>query len=111
MAKPPTESSGPSSSGQSDLSQSVREAAASTLNQARQAIDQYMREANRRYGAMESSVEAAQSGRREINRNAIDFAEKNVHATAQELIASHRAPGWVWSLERSRFGNTPQQRV
>src|SRR3954451_11856039 len=78
MAKPPTESSGPSSSGQSDLSQSVREAAASTLNQARQAIDQYMREANRRYGAMESSVEAAQSGRREINRNAIDFAEKNV---------------------------------
>jgi hypothetical protein len=53
MAKPPTESSGPSSSGQSDLSQSVREAAESTLNQARQAIGQYMREGKpslRRYG-------------------------------------------------------------
>jgi phasin len=89
MAKQPNESSRPSSgSGQSDLSQSVREAAESTLTQARQAVD-YMREAHRLYGAMESSVEAAQSGRRAINRKAIDFAEKNVHATfdfAQQLV-------------------------
>src|SRR3954471_24511693 len=89
MAKQPTATSGSPSSGQSDLSQSVREAAESTLTQARQAVDQYMREAHRLYGAMESSVEATQSGRRAINRKAIDFAEMNVHATfdfAQQLV-------------------------
>ena len=90
MAKQPNESFRPSSgSGQSDLSQSVREAAESTLTQARQAVDQYMREAHRLYGAMESSVEATQSGRRAINGKAIDFAEMNVHATfdfAQQLV-------------------------
>jgi phasin len=90
MAKQPTESSGsPSGSGQSDLSQSVRQAAESTLTQAKQAVDQYLREANRLYGAMESSVEAAQSGRREVNRRAISFAETNVNAAfdfAQQLV-------------------------
>ena len=90
MAKQPTESSGsPSGSGPSDLSQNVREAAESTLTQARQAVDQYMREAHRIYGAVEASAEAARSGRREINRKAIDFAEKNVHPTfdfAQQLV-------------------------
>lgn len=48
-----------------------------------------MREAHRLYGAMESSVEATQSGRRAINGKAIDFAEMNVHATfdfAQQLV-------------------------
>ena len=90
MAKQPTQSSGsPGSGTQSDLSQNVREAAESTLTQARQAVDQYMREAHRIYGAVEASAEAARSGRREINRKAIDFAEKNVHATfdfAQQLV-------------------------
>src|SRR5690242_18559851 len=94
MAKQPTGSSGsPSSSGPSDLSQNVREAAESTLTQARQAVDQYMREAHRIYGAVEASSEAARSGRREINRKAIDFAEKNVHATfdfAQQLAPRTR---------------------
>ena len=53
MAKQPTESSGsPSGSGPSDLSQSVREAADSTLTRARQAVDQYMREAHRIYGTL-----------------------------------------------------------
>ena len=90
MAKQSTGSSGsPSSSGPSGLSKSVREAADSTLTQARQAVDQYMGEAHRLYGAVEASAEAAQSGRLEINRKAIDFAEKNVHATfdcAQQLV-------------------------
>ena len=59
------------------------------MSQARQAVDQYMREATRLYGAVEASAEAAQSGAREINRKAIGFAEKNVNAAfdfAQQLV-------------------------
>jgi len=69
MAKQPTESSGSSgsgassgTSGKSDPAQGVRQAAESTLSQAKQAVDQDIREASRLYGAMESSFEAAQSG-------------------------------------------------
>jgi len=92
MPKQPTEamSSDPSgSSGKSDPAQSVRQAAENTLSQARQAVDQYIREASRMHGAMESSAEAAQSRARELNRKAIGFAEKNVNAAfdfAQQLV-------------------------
>ena len=95
MAKQPTGSSGGSgggasgAGGKSDPAQGVRQAAENTLSQARQAVDQYIREATRLYGAMESSMEAAQSGTREINRKAIGFAETNVNAAfdfAQQLV-------------------------
>jgi len=92
MAKQPSGSSGggmDAGGGRSDPAQSVRQTAENTLSQARQAVDQYMREATRLYGAVEASAEAAQSGAREINRKAIDFAEKNVNATfdfAQRLV-------------------------
>ena len=84
MAKQPSGSSGgrmDAGGSQPDPAQSVRQAAENTLSQARQAVDQYMREATRLYGAVEASAEAAQSGAREINRKALGFAEKNVHAT------------------------------
>ena len=92
MAKQPSGSSGgrmDAGGSQPDPAQSVRQAAENTLSQARQAVDQYMREATRLYGAVEASAEAAQSGAREINRKALGFAEKNVHATfdfAQRLV-------------------------
>ena len=95
MAKQPTGSSGVSGSGSSgasgkpDPAQNVRQAAETTLSQAKQAVDQYMREATRLYGAVEASAEAAQSGAREINRKAIGFAETNVNAAfdfAQRLV-------------------------
>ena len=73
----------------SDVAQNMRQAAESTLSQAKQAMDRYMREATRMYGAMESSVETTQAGARDINRKAIDFAEANVKATldfAQQLV-------------------------
>jgi phasin len=94
MAKQPSESTGSgasSSGGKSDPAQGVRQAAESTLAQAKQAVDQYIQEASRLYGAMESSMEAAQSGTREINRKAIGFAEKNVNAAfdfAQQLVCA-----------------------
>src|SRR3954454_21392441 len=77
--------------GKSDPAQGVRQAAENTLSQAKQAVDQYMREATRLYGAMEASADAAQSGTHEINRKAIGFAETNVNATfdfAQQLVRS-----------------------
>src|SRR3712207_9571966 len=64
-----------SGGGGSDPAQGVRQAAENMLSQAKQAVDQYMREATRLYGAAEASAEAAQSGTREINRKAIGFAE------------------------------------
>jgi phasin len=95
MAKQPTGSSDASSGrasgagGKSDPAQGVRQAAENTLSQARQAVDQYMREATRLHAAAEASADAAQSGTREINRKAIGFAEKNVNAAfdfAQQLV-------------------------
>ena len=89
-------------SAQPDLSQGVRQAAESTLTQAKQAVDQYMREANRLYGALEASADAAQSGRREINRKAIGFAEKNVNATfdfAQQMVRA-KDPKEIVSLQQ-----------
>src|SRR3954462_3909700 len=75
--------------GKSDPTQGVRQVAENTLSQARQAVDQYIREATRLYGALESSAEAAQSGARGINRKAIGLAETNVNAAfdfAQQLV-------------------------
>jgi hypothetical protein len=97
MAKQPTDAttSGSTGAGGADVAQNMRQAAESTLSQAKQAMDRYMREATRMYGAMESSVEAAQTGARDINRKAFDFREAfdfeetNVKATldfAQQLV-------------------------
>jgi phasin len=91
MAKQPSggSASAGASDGTSDPAQAIRQTAETTLAQAKQAVDKYMRETVRLYGAMESSMEAAQSGAREINRKAIGFAERNVSAAfdfAHELV-------------------------
>src|SRR3954447_20091258 len=95
MGKHPTGSSHASSGRESgaavksEPAQAVRQTPENTLSQARQAVDQYMREATRLYGTLEASADRAQSGTREINRKAIGFAETNVNATfdfAQQLV-------------------------
>jgi phasin len=91
MAKQPTDAttSGSTGAGGADVAQNMRQAAESTLSQAKQAMDRYIREATRMYGTMESSVETTQTGARDINRKAFDFAETNVKATldfAQQLV-------------------------
>ena len=58
MAKQPGGSSADASA-KPDPAQNIRQTAEATLAQAKQAVDQYMREAVRLYGAMELSVEAA----------------------------------------------------
>ena len=87
MAKQPTGSSDASrggaldTGGKADPAQGVRQAAENTLSRARKAVDQYMREATRLFGAMEASADFTQSGKHEINRQAIGFTETNVNAT------------------------------
>src|SRR5215210_9190394 len=97
MAKQPSGSSGggmDAGGGRSDPAQSVRQTAENTLSQARQAVDQYMREATRLYGAVEASAEAAQSGTREINRKAIGFAETKATrpSTSRSASSAPRTP-------------------
>jgi phasin len=67
----------------------VREMAEKSLGQAKQAVDQYMREATRLYGAMDSSMQAAQAGARDVSQKAVGFAEANISAAfdfAQQLV-------------------------
>jgi len=69
MAKQPIRSSGCRAAdrrarAESPILQNVRQAAETTLSQAKQAVGQYMREATRLSGAVEASAEAAQSGAR-----------------------------------------------
>jgi phasin len=83
--------------------ENVRQAAESTIAQARQAVDQYMREATRLYGAMESSVQVAQAGSRDVSRTAIGFAEENVSAAldfAQQLVRAE-TPQEIAALQQT----------
>ena len=67
----------------------VRQTAESTIVQAKQAVDRYIQEALRLYGAAEASAEAAQAGARDMNRKMLSAAEANIDATfdfAQQLV-------------------------
>ena len=69
--------------------ENVRQAAETTLAQARQAIDQYLQQATNLREKVEATVEAAQSGARGINRNVLAAAEANMNATfdfARQLV-------------------------
>jgi phasin len=69
--------------------ENVRQAAETTLAQARQAIDQYLHQATGIREKVEASVQAAQAGARDINRNVLAAAEANMNATfdfAQQLV-------------------------
>ncbi len=95
MAKQTSKSVGggtSSDSGNSDSAQGARQVAETTLSQARQAVDRYIRETTRLHGAMEASAAATHSAAGEVNRKAIGFAEKNVNAAfdfAQQLIRAN----------------------
>jgi len=92
MAKQPTEPTGSGATpagAKVDPAQDLRQAAESTLAQAKLAVDQYIQKANHLYGSVEFSAEAARSGAREINSKAVGLAEKNISAVfdfAQQLV-------------------------
>ena len=67
----------------------VRQAAETTLAQAKQAVDQYLQQATNLQEKVESSVQAAQAGARDMNRNVLAAAEANINATfefAHQLV-------------------------
>ena len=69
--------------------ENVRQAAETTLAQAKQAVDQYLHQATNLQEKVESSVQAAHAGARDMNRNVLAAAEANINATfefAQQLV-------------------------
>lgn len=69
--------------------ENVRAMAETSLGKAREAVDKYMAEATRLYQTVDTSVQAAQAGARDMNRQAISNAEANVKAAfdfAQSLV-------------------------
>jgi phasin family protein len=69
--------------------ENVRQAAETTLAQAKQAVDQYLHQATNLQEKVGSSVQAAQAGARNMNQNVWAAAEANINATfdfAQQLV-------------------------
>ena len=67
----------------------VRQAAETTLAQAKQAVDQYLQQATNVREKVEASVQAAQAGARDMNQNVLAAAEANIDATfefTQQLV-------------------------
>jgi phasin len=80
----------------------VRQAAETTLAQAKQAVDQYLQQATNLQEKVESSVQAAQAGARDMNRNVLAAAEANINATfdfAQQLVRA-KDPQEVVALQQ-----------
>ncbi|MFL5136300.1 MAG: phasin family protein [Microvirga sp.] len=75
--------------GSSGMPDNLRQAAETTIAQAKQAVDQYMRQATRLQETVDTSVQAAQAGTRDTNQKVFETAEANLNATfdfAQQLV-------------------------
>jgi phasin family protein len=67
----------------------LREAAETTLAQAKQAVDQYLHQMTSLREKVESSVQVAQSGARDMNQSVLAAAEASINAAfdfAQQLV-------------------------
>ena len=67
----------------------VRQAAETTLAQAKQAVDQYLQQATNLQEKVGSSVQAVQAGARDMSQNVLAAAEANIDATfdfAQQVV-------------------------
>ena len=72
-----------------NISQDVRQMAENNISQAKQAVETYMREANRVLQSMETSLEAAQGSARQAGQKNVSFAEQQISAAfdfAQQLV-------------------------
>ena len=80
----------------------VRQAAETTLAQAKQAVDQYLHQATNLQEKVESSVQAAQASTRTMNQSVWAAAEANINATfdfAQQLVRA-KDPQEVVALQQ-----------
>ncbi|WP_048709415.1 phasin family protein [Microvirga massiliensis] len=84
-----TKQGGTTEAGNTGMPENLRQAAETTIAQAKQAVDQYIRAATDMYEKVEASAEAAQAGARDVSRKTFRFAEDNINATldfAQQLV-------------------------
>ena len=82
--------------------ENVRQAAETTLAQAKQAVDQYLHQATNLQEKVGSSVQAAQASARNMNQNVWAAAEANINATfdfAQQLVRA-KDPQEVVALQQ-----------
>ena len=71
------------------ISQGVRSAAETTLAKAKEAVDQYMKEATRVFSTVDSTAQATQASARDMTQKAVSYAEANITAAfdfAQQLL-------------------------
>jgi len=71
------------------MSHGMRSAAETTLAKAKEAVDQYMKEATRMFAAAETTAQATQAGARDMTQKAVSHAEANIAAAfdfAAQLI-------------------------
>jgi phasin family protein len=81
----------------------VRQAAETTLAQAKQAVDRYLHQITNFQERVEASANAAQAGARDINQNTLAAAEANINAAldfAQQLVRATN-PQDIVTLQQS----------
>ena len=89
----------------------MRAFAEKSVEQAKTAFDNYMDQATKAMGAVESQSDAATSGVRDVGRQAIGFAEENVAAAfafAEKLVRA-RDPQEIMQLQTEFAKETMQK--
>lgn len=95
-----------------EIPQEMRAFAEKSVEQAKTAFDNYMNQATKAMGSVESQTDAATSGARDVGRQAIGFAEENVAAAfafAERLVRA-RDPQEILQLQ-SEFAKETMQKL
>lgn len=95
-----------------EIPQEMRAFAEKSVEQAKTAFDNYMDQATKAMGAVESQTDAATSGARDVGRQALGFAEENVAAAfafAEKLVKA-RDPQEIMQLQ-SDFAKETMQKL
>lgn len=95
-----------------EVPQEMRAFAEKSVEQAKTAFDNYMNQATKAMGAVESQTDAATSGARDVGRQALGFAEENVAAAfafAEKLVRA-RDPQEIMQLQ-SEFAKETMQKL
>jgi len=90
----------------------MRAFAEKSVEQAKTAFDNYMNQATKAMGAVESQTDAATTGARDVGRQALGFAEENVasaFAFAEKLVRA-RDPQEIMQLQ-SEFAKETMQKL
>jgi phasin len=95
-----------------EVPQEMRAFAEKSVEQAKTAFDNYMDQATKAMGAVETQTDAATSSARDVGRQALGFAEENVAAAfafAEKLVKA-RDPQEILQLQ-SEFAKETMQKL